>query len=190
MLLGARPRQRVVAPLAADAARTVDQGAVATSPPPQPVPRMTPKTVVAPAPAPSTASERAKQLASLASRTGRPRWASRSRSKRLAVQPRRVGVLHEPARRCHRAGYADADAASSPPLAPPPRARSRRWRGWSRRNPGAATPCDARPAARPPAPSTTPAILVPPRSIPVRKGPPPCPPAVIGPTPRARQSRG
>ena len=50
-----------------------------TSPPPQPVPRMTPNTPRAPAPAPSTASDRAKQLASLASRTGRPRCASRSR---------------------------------------------------------------------------------------------------------------
>ena len=50
-----------------------------TSPPPQPVPRMTPNTERAPAPAPSTASDRAKQLASLASRTGRPSCASRSR---------------------------------------------------------------------------------------------------------------
>ena len=49
-------------------------------PPPTPVPRITPKTTPAPAAAPSTASESAKQLASLASRTGRPSAAARSRS--------------------------------------------------------------------------------------------------------------
>jgi hypothetical protein len=39
---------------------------------------MTPKTLRTPAPAPSTASDRAKQLASLASLTGPPRCTSRS----------------------------------------------------------------------------------------------------------------
>ena len=39
-----------------------------TTPPPVPVPTITPKTTRAPAAAPSTASDRAKQLASLATR--------------------------------------------------------------------------------------------------------------------------
>ena len=50
-----------------------------TTPPPTPVPAMTPNTTSAPAPAPSVASDRAKQLASLASRTGRAQRLSRSR---------------------------------------------------------------------------------------------------------------
>jgi len=50
----------------------------AVTPAPQPVPRITPKTTSASAPAPSVASDSAKQLASLASRTGRPSVASRS----------------------------------------------------------------------------------------------------------------
>jgi hypothetical protein len=49
-----------------------------TMPPPVPVPTITPNTQVAPAAAPSLASESAKQLASLASRTGRPSICSRS----------------------------------------------------------------------------------------------------------------
>jgi hypothetical protein len=49
-------------------------------PPPTPVPRITPNTTAAPAPAPSTASEIAKQLASLATRTGRPSRSERSAS--------------------------------------------------------------------------------------------------------------
>ena len=48
-------------------------------PPPTPVPRITPNTVPWPAPAPSIASDKAKQLASLAKRTGRPSAASTSR---------------------------------------------------------------------------------------------------------------
>src|SRR4030088_2947821 len=47
-------------------------------PPPTPVPRMTPKTVSIAAAAPSVASDRAKQLASLAKRTGRPSLVSKS----------------------------------------------------------------------------------------------------------------
>ncbi len=48
-------------------------------PPPVPVPTMTPKAMAVPAAAPSVASETMKQFASLASRTGRPRAAARSR---------------------------------------------------------------------------------------------------------------
>jgi hypothetical protein len=48
-------------------------------PAPTPVPRMTPKAVSMPAAAPSVASDRAKQLASLARRAGRPKVDSRSR---------------------------------------------------------------------------------------------------------------
>jgi hypothetical protein len=47
-------------------------------PPPTPVPRITPKTVSKPWPAPSIASDSVKQLASLATRTGRESLASRS----------------------------------------------------------------------------------------------------------------
>src|SRR5215468_3597727 len=43
-----------------------------TIPPPTPVPRMTPNTTRAPAAEPSTASEKAKQLASFSRRIGRP----------------------------------------------------------------------------------------------------------------------
>jgi hypothetical protein len=51
-------------------------------PPPTPVPRITANTTAAPAPAPSVASDRARQFASLAMRTARPRAASRSACKR------------------------------------------------------------------------------------------------------------
>lgn len=51
-----------------------------TTPPPVPVPRITPNTTGAPAAAPSVASESAKQFASFAIRTGRPSTRARSRS--------------------------------------------------------------------------------------------------------------
>ena len=51
-----------------------------TTPPPQPVPTITPKTTRAPRPAPSVASESAKQFASLAKRSGRSSSCSRSLS--------------------------------------------------------------------------------------------------------------
>ena len=51
-----------------------------TTPPPVPVPMMTPNTVAAPAAAPSEASDSAKQSASLATRKGRPRRVLRSAS--------------------------------------------------------------------------------------------------------------
>lgn len=49
-----------------------------TIPPPTPEPRIAPKTTCAPAPAPSTASDSAKQLASLATLTGRSSAMARS----------------------------------------------------------------------------------------------------------------
>ncbi len=52
-----------------------------TIPPPVPVPTITPKTTRAPAAAPPLASDSAKQLASLANRSGRPMRRERSRSK-------------------------------------------------------------------------------------------------------------
>ena len=55
------------------------------SPPPTPVPRITPNTTFAPRPAPSTASDRAKQLASFAMRTSLPRSFSRSCLKGLPI---------------------------------------------------------------------------------------------------------
>src|SRR3989454_9044692 len=50
-------------------------------PPPQPVPKITAKTMCLPAPAPSVASETARQLASLAQRTSRPSARPKSLSK-------------------------------------------------------------------------------------------------------------
>ena len=80
-----------------------------TRPPPVPVPMITPNTTAAPAAAPSVASDSAKQLASLASRTGRPSARARSLGKRMAVQPGGVGVLDQSGGRRDRAGDADAD---------------------------------------------------------------------------------
>ena len=70
-----------MAPLAGDLVR-VPRGSAAASaiPPPTPVPRITPNTVSNPRPAPSIASDSVKQLASLATRTGRESRASRSAS--------------------------------------------------------------------------------------------------------------
>jgi hypothetical protein len=66
------------------------------TPPPQPVPRITPKTTRAPAAAPSIASETAKQLASLATRTSRPRAAERSRSKGSPLTQTALEFLAKP----------------------------------------------------------------------------------------------
>ena len=62
--------------------RPSDQRPPTTTPAPVPVPRMAAKTVPNPAPAPSAASLSARQFASLAMRTGRPRRAARSVSSR------------------------------------------------------------------------------------------------------------
>ena len=87
-----------------------------TTPPPTPVPRITPKTLSHPAAAPSVASDSAKQLASLARRTGRPSAASRSRPSGLADQPGRIGVLDEAGARRERPGDTDADSHSGAEL--------------------------------------------------------------------------
>ena len=81
-----------------------------TTPPPVPVPMITPNTTRAPAAAPSVASDSAKQLASLAKRTGRSSRRDSLRQRR-AVQPGRIGVLDQPGRRRDRAGDPDADGA-------------------------------------------------------------------------------
>ena len=80
-----------------------------TTPPPTPVPRITPKTTWAPAPPPSTASESAKQLASLAIFTGRSSTRGEVAAQVAAVQP--GGVAHGDAAggAVDRAGDADAD---------------------------------------------------------------------------------
>ncbi len=121
-----------------------------TRPPPVPVPMITPNTTAAPAAAPSVASDNAKQLASLARRTGRAERLREVIGKAASVQPRGVGVLDETGRGRDRAGNADAhptsrlrrfveagssrfDARSCPP--------DRRWRGRCRRSCRAARRC-------------------------------------------------
>ena len=96
--------------------------------------------------------------------------ASRSRRERLAVEPGRVGVLHaarsparaSPACRCRRCRPSRRPPLSSArtiaAMARERRARSRRAAAGMR--------CSA--SAAPPAPSATPSILVPPRSMPRR----------------------
>ena len=69
-----------MAPLAADRVRADQHVASITTPPPVPVPMITPKTTRAPAAAPSVASDNAKQLASFANRIGRPTPAADPRS--------------------------------------------------------------------------------------------------------------
>src|SRR3954464_556385 len=76
-------------------------------PEPAPVPRITAQTTSAPEPAPSTASERARQLASFSTRPP----AERLRHvpvQRPAVEPNRVGVFHNTCGLRDRAGNADA----------------------------------------------------------------------------------
>ena len=83
----------------------------------------------APAAAPSVASDTARQLASLASRTSRPSARSRSALERPAVQPGRVGVLDEAGRRRDGAGHARCRPCSVAPTARSPRRdESPRWR--------------------------------------------------------------
>jgi hypothetical protein len=77
-------------------------------PPPVPVPTMTPKHVRAPRAAPSTASDSAKQLASLAQRHLAAEAARTGRPQTAADQPGRVGVLHQPAGWRRSPGHPDA----------------------------------------------------------------------------------
>jgi hypothetical protein len=80
-------------------------------PPPTPVPRRTPKTVSKSRPAPSIASERAKQLASLATRGGRARAGLEVGLQGAADEPGGVGVLDEAGGVGDDAGDADTDGA-------------------------------------------------------------------------------
>ena len=73
-------------------------GRPTTIPPPTPVPRMTPNTLAQPAAAPSLASDKAKQLASLASRTARPSAASRSRPNGRPFSQVELAFLTRPVR--------------------------------------------------------------------------------------------
>ncbi len=82
-----------------------------TTPPPVPVPTITPNTTRAPAAAPSVASESAKQLASLAQRTGPAERPRQVLVDRAPDEPGRVRVLDEPARRRQRPRHAHAHAA-------------------------------------------------------------------------------
>ena len=66
-------------------------------PPPTPVPAMTPNTTLAPAAAPSLASDRAKQLASLASRISRPSAACRSVRRGRPISQVELAFLMTPA---------------------------------------------------------------------------------------------
>ena len=57
---------------------------------------MTPKTLRAPAPAPSVASDRAKQSASFAIRTGRPSASARSRSRARSLSQVELALRMRP----------------------------------------------------------------------------------------------
>ena len=84
-----------------------------TSPPPQPVPRMTPNTRARAGAGAIDGLRQGKAVGIV----GEPDRAAEMRLEvaleRLAVEPRRVGVLHQPARRRQRARHADADRCRS-----------------------------------------------------------------------------
>ena len=67
-----------------------------TMPPPTPVPTITPNTMECPAPAPSTASDRAKQLASFSTFTSRPSEMPRSRAKGCPFSQVELAFLTSP----------------------------------------------------------------------------------------------
>ena len=140
-----------------------------TMPPPTPVPRMTPNTTLWPAPAPSTASEMAKQSASLASRTGRPSADSRSRFNRSPMRQVELAFLIKsvvgdtvpgiptPTGSCLLKPASRSRAVTRSRTAPtvaayPPLGVEIRWRAHME-------PEESR---------TMPSILVPPRSTPIR----------------------
>ncbi len=147
-----------------------------TTPPPTPEPRITPNTTCAPTPAPSTASrereavgvvgdlDRARQRVGEVASAGRAR-AARSSCRR---RPRRCRDRPRRERRCRRA---------RPPRRPRPRAAAsgRGSRGRSPRSRGAASAPGRGRARRRRRPSTTPSILVPPKSNPSRMRRPPDP---------------
>src|SRR6476620_11454240 len=80
-----------------------------TRPPPHPVPRITPNTVRAFSAAPSMASDKAKQLASLASRTGPPSAVARSRSKGRSLSQVELAFCIRPVWGEMETGNGDAD---------------------------------------------------------------------------------
>ena len=71
----------------------------------------------APCAAPSVASDSAKQLASLLTRTGPAERARQIAIERMADEPHGVGVLHQPGRWRNRPGNADADGSRCAQLA-------------------------------------------------------------------------
>jgi hypothetical protein len=89
-------------------------------PPPQPVPMITANTPAKPAAAPSTASDRARQLASLASRTGRPRPASRSSRNRRPFSQVELALRITPVR-------GDTEPGAPTPIEPRPPACCSAW---------------------------------------------------------------
>ena len=140
-----------------------------TSPPPTPVPRITPNTTGSPAAAPSVASESAKQFASFASRTGRPSRVGQILRQRAAVQPRRVRVLDEARGWRYDTGHADADRRLADDGLGARRPATRRPRS-SRDSRRAASATRWRKRSRPSASSAIASIFVPPRSMPMRTG--------------------
>ena len=85
-----------------------------TMPPPTPVPRITPNTTRAPRPAPSTASDSAKQLASLASRTSRPSAASTSPCSGLPLSQVELAFFTRPVTRDSAPGMPTPTVPQSP----------------------------------------------------------------------------
>jgi hypothetical protein len=118
--------------------------------------------------APSLASESAKQLASLASRSSRRRSVSKVAAQRLADQAGRVGVLDPPVGQRLRPGNADADRPAPAELI--------LERGRPARRPPAglrnSLPAASRHGGAAPRPRRLPramaSIFVPPRSTPMR----------------------
>ena len=82
-----------------------------TMPPPTPVPRIAPNTTRAPAAAPSTASDRARQLASLATATGTRSASLQVPLQRTAFEPGQVGHADRHAVGADQPRHADADRA-------------------------------------------------------------------------------
>ncbi len=87
-----------------------------TTPPPQPVPRMTPNTTRDPDAAPSTASESAKQLASFSTRTGRASTAFRSSKNGLPLSQTEFAFRTNPVSGDSEPGIATPTVAARAPV--------------------------------------------------------------------------
>src|SRR5262245_51130868 len=109
----ARPRQRVVAPFAANSPRAVDDGTLAHEP--ATATGAQDDAEHAPRAGPGTIHGLGKRKA--VGVVGEPHWTAQVRLEvvleGLAVEPRRVSVLHQAAHRRHRAWNAHADASLS-----------------------------------------------------------------------------